>query len=336
MSIVAGPAFFGIRSIKCRFAFTKNNPVKIEQALVLYLLKHKHISLQGIGTFKIEGAVPETTDNDRPVIIPADSITFTYDTKTGEDEDLIDFIVQNTKKIKPLASADLDSFLTLGRQFLNIGKPFTIHNLGTLEKVTSGKLEFRPGPVVQRVEVPKPKIEDEGAEKHEENLFNDYQKPPSANNGRAFLLIFIVLLLGAGAWATWHFVFNKSEEQEPASTTTESIVPIQDSANTHQNDSANALINADSVRTDSLANATKNPADSFTFKVVIKQTPSKDVALATLRHLKTYGRNVIMYSDDDSATYKVAHPFMLPLADTTRVLDSLNKFYYLGKAHIER
>ena len=120
--------------------------MKIEQALVLYLLKHKQISLQGIGTFKIDALLPESTDNDKPVVIPPDAISFVYDPKTGEDDELIDFIVQNTKKIKPLASADLDSFLTLGRQFLNIGKPFTIQNLGTLEKLNNGDLEFKPGP----------------------------------------------------------------------------------------------------------------------------------------------------------------------------------------------
>ena len=140
---------------------------------MLYLLKRKQISLQGIGTFKIDALVPESTDNDKPVIIPPDAITFVYDPKTGEDDELINFIVQNTKKIKPLASADLDSYLTLGRQFLNIGKPFTIHNLGTLDKLKSGDLEFKPGPLIQRVEMPKPKIADEGAEKHEENLCND-------------------------------------------------------------------------------------------------------------------------------------------------------------------
>ena len=106
------------------------------------LLKHKQISLQGIGTFKIDSSIPENTDNDKAVIIPAESISFIYDPKVKEDDELIDFIVQSTKKIKPLASADLDSFLTLGRQFLNIGKPFTIQNLGTLEKLKSGATRF--------------------------------------------------------------------------------------------------------------------------------------------------------------------------------------------------
>jgi nucleoid DNA-binding protein len=305
--------------------------VKIEQALVLYLLKHKQISLQGIGTFKIEGPIPENTDNDRPVIIPAESISFIYDPKVKEDNELIDFIVQNTKKIKPLASADLDSFLTLGRQFLNIGKPFTIQNLGTLEKLKSGDLEFKPGPLVQRVEVPKPKIEDEGAEKHEENLFNDYQREPSFNNSRILLIGIIIVLLALGSWAAWHYGF-KNDNTEPAATS-DNIVPIVDSINTSQKQKDDSLAQARRIA-DSLSNIQKNPADSFSFKIVVRETKSKDVALATLQHLKNYGRNVIMYTDD-SITYKVAHPFMLPLSDTSRILDSLNKNYYRGKAYIE-
>ena len=306
--------------------------MKIEQALVLYLLKHKQISLQGIGTFKIDGPIPENTDNDKPFIIPPDSISFVYNSKTKEDDDVIDFIVQNTKKIKPLASADLDSFLTLGRQFLNIGKPFTIQNLGTLEKTKSGDLTFKPGPLIERAEVPRPKIEDAGAEPHEENLFNDYQKQ-APNNGRTLLIIFIVIVLGAGGWAGWHFVF-KDNQQTTTSNSSQSIVPIIDSTSDSVKVDTSAIANK---IIDSLSRSApqKNPADTFSFKVVVKETVSKDVAMATLQRLKNYGRKVIMYTDDDSLTYKIAHPFMLPLSDTARILDSLNKFYYQGKAYLE-
>lgn len=305
--------------------------MKIEQALVLYLLKHKQISLQGIGTFKIDGAIPENNDHDKPVIIPAEAISFTYDPKTKEDNELIDFIVLNTKKIKPLASADLDSFLTLGRQFLNIGKPFTIQNLGTLEKVNSGDLVFKPGPVIQKIELPKPKIEDEGGEKYDENLFHDYQKEAPPNNRKVFLIILIIALLGLGSWAAWHFGFKKdTAESVPA---TNNIVPVRDTVDTTQKQTSDSLAEAQRV-TDSIRNAQKNPADSFTFKVVLKTTTNKEVALARLAKLKSYGRKVIMYTDD-SITYKVAQPFMLPLSDTTKILDSLNSYYYLGRAHIE-
>ena len=43
------------------------------------------------------------------------------------------------------ASADLDSYLVLGKQFLNIGKPFIIEGLGVLEKSQQGDYEFRQG-----------------------------------------------------------------------------------------------------------------------------------------------------------------------------------------------
>jgi len=303
--------------------------VKIEQALVLYLLKNKQVSLQGIGTFKIDGAIPETTDSDKPFVIPAEAISFTYDPRTKEQDDLIDFIVLNTKKIKPLASADLDSFLTLGRQFLNIGKPFTIQNLGTLEKLSSGQLEFKPGPLIQKVEAPKARIEDEGAEKHEENLFNDYQRQSDNNSGkRTFAIVVAILAIAIGAWAIWHFVFNKNNE-EP--TSTETIVPVSDSvALMKTNDS---LIAAQKLM-DSIKLSQINPADTFSFKIVLKTTTDKNIALARFEKLKSLGRKVIMYTHD-SITYKIAEPFSLPLSDTTRVLDSLNKYYYQGRARLE-
>lgn len=303
--------------------------MKIEQALVLYLIKHKQISLQGIGTFKIDGSISENTDNDKPVIIPAESVSFIYDPKVKEEDELIDFIVLNTKKIKPLASADLDSFLTLGRQFLNIGKPFTIQNLGTLEKLKSGQLEFKGGPLIQKVEVPHTKIKDEGAEKHEENLFNDYQKERSSNNGKVILIVIIIILLGLGAWAAWHYGFQKNNTESAA----DNIVPIKDTSDISQKQKADLLAETQRI-TDSVRNIQKNPVDSFTFKVVVKETTSKDVALAMFQHLKTNGRKVIMYTRD-SITYKVFQPFMLPLSDTTRILDSLNHYYYRGKAHVE-
>ena len=97
--------------------------MKIDQVLVHYLLKTKHLSLQGIGTFDLDATLPDSADPDKPIIIPADAIKFNYNPKTVEDDELVNFIVLHTKKIKPLASSDLDSFLSLGRQFLNIGKP---------------------------------------------------------------------------------------------------------------------------------------------------------------------------------------------------------------------
>lgn len=301
--------------------------MKIEQALVLYLLKNKQISLQGIGTFNLDIPLPEVTDNDKPVIIPANAISFHYDPKVGEEETIVDFIVEHTKKIKPLASADLDSFLTLGRQFLNIGKPFTIQNIGTLEKLKSGELEFKPGQLIlQKIEAPRGVTENDIEENDAENLFNDYQNKAPGNGKRTLVTILILLVLGFGVWAAWNFFFAKNDKEI---TQSENIVPVADTSSTNNDSLAKSVVPADSTNI-----SQKLITDSASFNVVVGATTDKQAALARLAKLKSFGRNVVMYTSD-SITYKVAHSFILPFADTTKILDSLNKYYYRGKAYIE-
>ena len=302
--------------------------MKIEQVLVHYLLKTKHLALQGIGTFQLDASMPDSADPDKPVIIPADAIKFNYNPKTTEDDELVDFIVLHTKKIKPLASSDLDSFLSLGRQFLNIGKPFSLYGMGTLEKLNSGDLIFIGGQLIApRMEPQRVKIEDEGAEQHEENMFNDYQKERKGGNGqKAFLIIISLSILGLIVWAVLHYLLNKENNVESV-TTTEKVVPISDSARKRDSMAIySPIVDSSKIK--------KSATDSFTFKVVVKEYTNQQLALARLAQLKSYHRNVILYTND-SATYKIAEPFMLPLSDTTRILDSLNRYYSKGKTHIE-
>src|SRR6476619_97240 len=107
--------------------------MKIEQLLVQHFYIAKQVTLQGIGTFTLspDFIVPAETDKD--IVLPENAVSFQYNPRATEDEALIDYIVQQTRKIKPLASADLESYLVLGKQFLNIGKPFKIEGVGILE-----------------------------------------------------------------------------------------------------------------------------------------------------------------------------------------------------------
>ena len=303
--------------------------MKIEQVLVHYLLKTKHLALQGIGTFQLDAALPDSADPDKPITIPADAIKFNYNPKTTEDDELVDFIVQHTKKIKPLASSDLDSYLSLGRQFLNIGKPFTLIGMGTLEKLNSGELVFIGGHLVApRLEPQRVKIEDEGAEEHEENMFNDYQKARKGSGGqKALLMIISLIILGLIVWAVWNYGFNNNE-QKNISTTTETFPLAKDSARVKDS----MAIYAPLIDSNKISN--KKSVDSFTFKIVVNVFNNKQTALIRFNNLIKYNRKVIMYTTD-SITYKIAEPFMLPLSDTTRVLDSLNRYYQKGKTRVE-
>ena len=316
---------FGIRLIKCRFAVIKIDTLKIEQVLVHYLLKNKELKLQGIGTFKLEAALPDSADPEKPIFIPADAISFHYDPKVTEDDELVNFLVQHTKKIKPLASSDLDSFLSLGRQFLNIGKPFILQNIGTLEKLNSGELAFTGGqPVAQRMEPQRAKIEDEGAEEHEENMFNDYQRERKSSGGKqTFFVVLSAVVLLLVIWAAWHYLSTDSAKEPD---TTESVMPVSDSSGIKDSMAISSPLS------DSIGN--QNSPDSSTFKVVVNEYRNLQSASTRFSNLKKYNRNVIMYTND-SVTYKIAEPFTLPLSDTTRILDSLGRYYGKNKAHIE-
>ena len=62
------------------------------------------------------------------------------------------------------------------------------------------------------------------------------------------------------------------------------------------------------------------------FKIIFRESNNKAEALSDMNKLNSWGRHVIMYTSD-SVNYKLAEIFKLPLSDTTRVKDSLEKFY---------
>jgi hypothetical protein len=119
--------------------------MKIEQLLVQHFYKNGKITLQGMGTFTLSPDFVMPKENDKDAEIPDNAISFQYNSRATADEALIDYIVQQTLKMKSLAAADLDSYLVLGKQFLNIGKPFKIEGMGMLSKNQQGELEFTKG-----------------------------------------------------------------------------------------------------------------------------------------------------------------------------------------------
>ncbi len=289
--------------------------MKIEQVLVQHLLSSKKITLQGIGIFSLDSSVSLPADSDKGIVIPDRAITFEYNPKVGEDVELVSAIVKYTKKIHPLASADLDSFLMLGRQFLNIGKPFTIEGLGTLDKAQSGELVFLPGQfITPRIEAPKALKENEAEEKS--GLFPDYDSEVKSHTARNVIII-IAIILGL-ATAAYYFLFKKNETGDVSETQ-----PLQTNTDT-------VAVKKDSVITQPLATTT----DGYTFKIVFKETINEAEAEKALGKYKQLGHKVIMYTTD-SLLYKVAEPYKLPLSDTTYIKDSLNKYFYKGKAYVE-
>ena len=123
--------------------------MKIEQLLVQHLYSNKKVSLQGIGTLSLDPSAALPAEGDKDFVMPANAITFNYDLKTGEDGELVNYIVEKTRKIKPLAMSDLESYSMLAKQFLNIGNPFLFEGIGNLVKTRSGEFALTAVPGMQ-------------------------------------------------------------------------------------------------------------------------------------------------------------------------------------------
>lgn len=300
-----------------RFVRIKNSHVKLDQVLVLHLIKHKVASLQGIGTFKLDPAVALPAEQDKDFHIPESAILFTYNPKAGEDEELVHSIVEHTKKIYPLASADMDSFLMLGRQFLNIGKPFRLEGLGTLDKAQTGELIFIPG-VFNEPRIDVPKSNKEPDTDVSSGLFNDYSKVPQDNTKKIIGIVTGIIILALVSWALYHFL---SKENTDTST-----IPVNADTLAVKDSTKNILPVAGNLQNQTATLRDSTTDSTYTFKVRLKERIGKDEALKTFNQLSAAG-NKVAISTRDSFTYSLYQLFSAPLADTTTIKDSLSALY---------
>lgn len=304
--------------------------MKIEQLLARHLYAAKTLTLQGIGTFSLPENFILPAESDKPVEIPQGTITFTQNAKAVEDDALINFIVQHSRKMKALASSDLESFISLGTQFLNIGKPLKIEGIGTLEKKQTGQYEFTQYGQFIGANADEP-TQVQVKDKKEENISFASETPKAAGNSKKIVLaILAFVVLAGGAWAAWYFLNNK-KEQPGVSAIPVTPVVTPEVTDTSKKDSLPVTQKSDSLTTLTAVPATNN---NYTFKVVIKTYPSLAIAQKRYDKLTSYGHKLIMYTTD-SVTFKVAMPLTLPLSDTTYALDSVRKKLFGGSPYVE-
>jgi hypothetical protein len=303
--------------------------MKIEQLIVQYLYNNKTVTLQDIGSFTISPDVIIPPDNDKQEVLPEGAINFEYDPKAKLDLGLIDFVMQQTRKIRPLATSDLESYSILSKQFLNIGKPMIIEGLGTLLKNQQGAYEFSQAHTSNaRLEPLAAQIK----EKIDEKIsFSSPSKKQPSKKGFAVLLVIILMALIAGAL---YYFLKKTDDNglqkvEAPKDTVVTITPPIVIADTTKKDSI--------LKKPSAADTTKimrTVNDGYTFKVVIKEYPTKEAAQKAYARLTHYGHTIIL-STLDSTHYRLAVPFTSPLSDTLRAKDSLAKFFQ-AKTIIDR
>jgi hypothetical protein len=305
--------------------------LKIAHLLGQYLLQNKKMQLQSIGEFVLDNFYENPFDNEKgKVRLPGNTIQFSPDKKAKEDAGLIEFISQRTGKIRPLASSDLEDFLNIGKQLLNVSKQFYIEGLGTLILNDNNNYDFIQGNEVMVATVPE-EISSKKRVKREEHTddmsFEDgYPKPArtSANALRKSLILFaLVLGLAIIGWMLYYFLQQWQDKKNGQENALENIQPVIPSP---AQDSLTA--GKDSLVTTVPANINGD----HTYKVII-ETSKRQRALNRHKELQKMGYDVQL-STEDSITFKLYTLVTGPLSDTSRSRDSITRFFG-RKARIE-
>jgi len=297
--------------------------VKLPLLLSQYLREHQKLSLPGLGIF-LQSPAP-AAEADAPA--PPASIHFERKTIIEPEDSLIEFIKQKTGKIKPLAMADLSSYIESGLQLLNIGKPFYIEGIGSIQKTRDGQYEFIQREVHatqlhEPISEKAPQPEKKQAQK--QSVFEDEKYSPSSSPWQK--IIVAVLILGGLAIVVFggYYLYNQNNDDtrlmdEPA--------PRNDSTNIIQD----SLSRPAPDTTQNIASYAANNPGSYKF--ILETTNSKKRALKRYNQLKSYFLDVKMETVD-SSSFKLY--FLIPAAphDTTRIKDSLSR-YYTSKVRIE-
>jgi hypothetical protein len=328
--------------------------LKISVLVAQYFYQNKRLNLPGIGTFFLDVAV-DVQNIDKGSRDLLDHIHFAQKAITRPDEELIDFIRKHTGKIRPLAESDLETFVADGKLMLNIGKPFHIEGIGTLQKNREGIYEFSPGqPVVQRLESPPALTNAEHLEDRPKKKSVFDEDPNEARNAqirRVAIIIGAIIGISIIVWGGYSLFSSKVKD--PKTVTAASSGSTEDTQQqtseylSNLNDPKKALenvINKDSVLLDDVngadttrATSSAAPAPASTtpaapvatgpqkmYKYVLQTTKSKTTAIGMLNRLKPK----VQLETVDSTLFKIVISLPGTPADTTRIKDSLRYWYW--------
>ena len=294
--------------------------MKTEQLIVQYLYLNKKVTLQDIGVFNIATEINIPEDSDKDIALPEDAIKFLYDPKAPVDDGLVAFIMESTRKIKPLAYSDLESFIILNKQFLNIGKPLVFEGMGTLQKTQGGDYAFTQAATSHVTNEELPKLI---TEKQKEKIsFATPQKEKNTTDSKNILWVVLGLIVLITAATALYFYYKN--------TGNETVVASADTAVTDTLPVANKDTIANTIPPSTYAPAVN---DSNTFYVVIREYADLATADKSLKRFLGFGNNVSL-STKDSVTYKLRMAFIKPITDTLRIKDSIAKFFQ-AKAYVE-
>ena len=294
--------------------------MKLSSLFSKYLYQEKKLRLPGIGEFTLDPSIALPDANDKLFDDFLQNIRFSQQPISAPDEQFINFIRTETGKIKPLAESDLDSFLSDGKILLNIGKPFQIEGIGSLQKTREGLLEFKAGEPLQH----KMESHHTEAEGHQEKSKSFYLETNSQGTGARKLLIALGAIAGI-VIVIWggYILYNRNSGSAEDKRESVSIIPLQ------------ADSSSISTMPDSFQRAGADSISGATYKFVIERTANKVRAMRRYNQLLEHFAPIKMETKEDSTLFKLY--FILPAtpADTARIRDSLKSWYGRRIVYVE-
>lgn len=304
--------------------------MKIAHLLAQYLYDRKRLTLAGIGHFELEADVlqePPKGKNTKPAELTG--VHFTNDPQAGEDPDLISYISTQSGKIKALSSADLESHLELGRQFVNIGKPFLLEGIGYISRGSGNGYTFTPGSILTERAEPaagphafrEERLEEESAD-YRGLLYNKKEKKSIP---RPLAVVLILAGLGMAVWGGY-LIYKKTTGANPDPSTEQA----NETPGTANNGATPSTPAADTITrpvTDTVNQAVTPPPPASlptgNYKFILEES-SRERALGRFERLKRFGWQVQMETKD-SALFTLYLVMPVNPADTSRVRDSLSR-----------
>lgn len=292
--------------------------LKIPILLVQFLYKTRRLALPGIGIFTLDKSIVLPQENDQDLLNLPNGVQFQNANVQAADNDLISYITQHTGKIKPLAISDLESYLTLGMEMLNIGKPFYLEGIGTITKGKAGKFDFSPGEYA----VIKENQSVGGADHHKHKKQETdpspsaIQSPQNRNLIRGIAIIAALLIVG---WGGYQMYQKAAAPELKNDRETNTSLPV-DTAVSAKTDSQKI------ARTDSTHHLAVNSSDSVLYKFIVLPTYNKARALRRYRQLLSLNFKARL-DEKDSSFFKVYFQFPALAKDTVKIKDSLKRQY---------
>ncbi len=286
--------------------------MKISILLAKYLLNNSKLPLKEIGVL-YNAPVKDSNEN----YSEKDGLHFEFNPRQSQDAALVEFISQQTGKMKSLAASDLESYLENGKQLLNIGKPFVIEGIASLLKSQDGKYF-----ISENLFNPLAGEEEEKQAKHHSTAELDYDDYKYSNgkeeggNKKWLYAVAIVVLLGFAGWMIYHFAFNKKTE--------ENIVTGEVNKTTELNNTTPASTDTIPKKTDSIPTVTSTAVSEY--KLVLYDTNSKWYAIKRFADLKEWKHPVYMETSD-SVRFRIFYRFPAPFADSNHIRDSIGGFF---------